>query len=131
MEKIEVVFPGKKKVDIKVDDFIIKTDQSLKNGGDGSAPEPFDLFLSSICACAGVYAKIFCDKRDLNTEGMKLIQKITYSKEKKMLEKINLNLYVNEDFPEKYKQAIAKSMDYCTVKRQLHPDIKIEISIIK
>jgi len=131
MEKIEVVFPGKKKVDIKVENFIIKTDQSPKNGGDGSAPEPFDIFLSSIGACAGVYAKIFCDKRDLNTEGMKLIQEIAYNKEKKMLDKIDLNLYLNEDFPEKYKKAIAKSMDHCTVKRQLHPDIKVEINIIK
>ena len=45
-----------KRVDAHVGDFLIKTDQSVKMGGDGSAPEPFTLFLASIGTCAGILA---------------------------------------------------------------------------
>ena len=38
---IEVSFPGNKRVDAKIGDVIIKTDQAVKNGGDATAPEPF------------------------------------------------------------------------------------------
>ena len=49
MEKtIEVSFPGGKKVDGKTANMIIKTDQPIKDGGEGTAPEPFLLFLASI-----------------------------------------------------------------------------------
>jgi hypothetical protein len=45
MEKtIEVSFPGGKKVDGKIENMIIKTDQPIKDGGEGTAPEPFHLF---------------------------------------------------------------------------------------
>ncbi|WP_091348654.1 OsmC family protein [Anaerobranca gottschalkii] len=42
-------------------------------GGEGSAPTPFDLFLSSIATCAGVYALGFCQSKGLSTEGLKLM----------------------------------------------------------
>ncbi|HBF42893.1 MAG TPA: osmotically inducible protein OsmC, partial [Desulfobacteraceae bacterium] len=45
---IEVNFPGGKKVDGKIENMIIKTDQPVKDGGEGSAPEPFQFFLMSI-----------------------------------------------------------------------------------
>ena len=62
-KKIEVTFPGGMQVDAQVEGIIVKTDQAVKNGGDGSAPEPFQLFLASIATCAGVYALDFCNAR--------------------------------------------------------------------
>ena len=48
------------KVNALYKDLIIKTDQSKENGGDGSAQEPFDLFLASIDTCAGINVIVFC-----------------------------------------------------------------------
>ena len=53
MSTMIVTFPGGKRVDAEYDGFTIKTDQSPKGGGEGSAPQPFDLFLASIATCAG------------------------------------------------------------------------------
>jgi len=61
MSGFKVTFPGNKRVDVAFDKFEIKTDQASENGGDESAPEPFDVFIGSIGACAGIYAKSFCD----------------------------------------------------------------------
>ena len=55
-KKIEVSFPGGKRIDAKIGDFNIHTDQTLANGGGETDPEPFQLFLASIATCAGIYA---------------------------------------------------------------------------
>ena len=54
MEMI-IEFPGKSKVDAHFGEFTVKTDQPVMGGGDGSAPSPFEMFLSSIGTCAGIY----------------------------------------------------------------------------
>ncbi len=56
IKTIEVGFPGGKRVDAIIDDRLIQTDQRAENGGEGSAPEPFELFLASIATCAGIFA---------------------------------------------------------------------------
>ncbi len=47
MKEFKVIFPGNKKVDVQFNDFLVKTDQSKKNKGDETAPEPFDIFCLS------------------------------------------------------------------------------------
>ena len=122
-------FSGNKKVDVSYENFTINTDQAKKNGGDGTAPEPFDLFFAAIGACAGSYAKSFCDARDLPTTGMKLVLVPSVKNGLPHIEKIQLTLHVNQDFPEKYIKAVIKAMETCTVKKQLHPDILTQIRV--
>lgn len=130
MSAFKVSFPGNKKVDVAFKNFEIKTDQSIKNGGDESAPEPFGVFLSSVAACAGIYAKSFCDTRSLPTDGMQLFMDVSFKKGQAYMEEITIRLQVHPDFPEKYIKPIIKAMEGCAVKNQLHPDIKSSISII-
>lgn len=130
MAPFEVVFPGNKKVDVKFKDFLIKTDQSKKNEGDETAPEPFTLFLASLASCAGIYAKSFCDTRELGTEGMKLELAPYFKKEQKHMEKIEVTLHVNPSFPEKYIKPVIKAMNACAVKNQLNPDIKTDTRVV-
>lgn len=124
MSQFNVSFPGNKKVDVSFKTFEIKTDQSVKNGGEETAPEPFAVFLSSLAACAGIYAKSFCDTRKLDTTGMHLGLNVEFKKGQKHMEAVNITLYVNQDFPEKYIKPVIKSMEGCAVKNQLNPEIK-------
>jgi len=50
---MEIRFPGGKKVEALFDGFTVNTDQSVADGGAGSAPSPLDLFLTSIVTCTG------------------------------------------------------------------------------
>ena len=70
--QLNVLFPGGKRVDVEVGGFTIPTDQLVTDGGDGSAPPPFFLFLGSIATCAGIYALSFCQRRELSTQGLGL-----------------------------------------------------------
>jgi len=130
MSTFNVSFPGNKKVDVAFKDFEIKTDQSFKNGGDETAPEPFAVFLSSLGACAGIYAKSFCDTRSLETSGMHLSLDVVFKKGQAYMDQINITLHVNEHFPEKYFKPIIKAMNGCAVKNQLHPDIKTQTQVV-
>lgn len=130
MPEFKVTFPGNKKVDVEFGKFSVKTDQKIIYGGDDTAPEPFNIFLSSIGSCAGIYAVSFCDTRELNTDGMYLMLDISFKERENFLKEIKLTLYVNKEFPEKYIKPIKKSMNSCAVKNQLHPDIKINTIVV-
>lgn len=131
MSQFDVTFPGGKRVDISTGNFSIKTDQSKPGGGEGSAPEPFTLFLASLASCAGIYAKVFCDKRQIETADMRLGMDIVYDQSRQMIGKIELTLRVPADFPEKYDDAVMRAMNSCAVKRHLHPDVVVEASVVR
>lgn len=115
--ELEVFFEENKKVNAKINGHIIKTDQPLDNGGDNSAPAPFDLFLASIGTCAGIYVKGFCRQRGIPTENIKIIQKMNFNPDKKLVDHITIDIQVPPDFPEQYKEAVIKSANLCLVKK--------------
>jgi ribosomal protein S12 methylthiotransferase accessory factor len=117
---LEVSFAGGKKVDANFKGFTIKTDQSEKDGGEGSAPTPTFLFLASLGTCAGLYALNFCEKRQINTTQLKLVLDFETHPKTHMVTKIVMKLTLPPDFPEKYVPAIIKAMDLCYVKKHLH-----------
>jgi len=88
---IRVSFPGGKRVDAHYDGRTVHTDQSVKNGGEGSAPEPFDLFFVSMATCVGIYVLEFCEARDLNTEGLSVELLSDFDPEEKRFPKIGIN----------------------------------------
>jgi len=128
---MEIYFEDGKKVNGRYKGNIIKTDQPLEDGGEGSAPAPFDLFLASIGTCAGIYVKSFCDKRGIPTENIRIIQSMEYNNELHLIGKINLEILLPPDFPEKYKDAVINAANLCAVKKHLinPPQIKVTISI--
>ncbi len=53
--QFDVDFPGGVRVDAHFGPFVVHTDQTRQDGGDDSAPSPFDLFLAATATCAGYY----------------------------------------------------------------------------
>lgn len=117
---IRVFFPGNKKVYAEQNGFIIQTDQPVTGGGDGTAPSPFELFLASIATCGGIYIKGFCDSRGLSTENIELIQNLKYDSVLQKISEINIKISVPADFPEKYYDALVKSVNQCAVKKAMY-----------
>jgi len=124
---IDVLFEGGKKVNALVKGFTVKTDQDQKSGGEGSAPDPFSIFLCSIATCAGFYTKSFCDQRDIPTKEIKLTMETRFDPDLKMVTNIQIRIHVPPDFPEKYESALINAIGLCTVKRHLSEKILVEI----
>lgn len=118
-KNVVVSFPGGKKVVAQIGETVIATDQSVKAGGGGSAPEPFELFLASIATCSGLYALEFCRARDIDTDGLSLSMQGLKNTEAKRYEKFVLSLTLPANFPKKYEKAILNSIEHCAVKRHI------------
>jgi ribosomal protein S12 methylthiotransferase accessory factor len=128
---MEIRFPGGKKVDALYKGFIIHTDQSVAEGGSELAPSPFSLFLASIGTCTGYYVLSFCQKNNIPTENIKLIEKIERNHETHMVESIHIDIMVPKEFPEKYKNALIKASEACAVRRHLDKPPKITTTVVK
>ncbi len=129
--EIEIFFEENKKVNARVHDMVVRTDQPVSAGGDGTAPAPFSLFLASIGTCAGIYVKSFCDQRGIDAGKIKIIQRHNFNPGTRLIDRIELEAVLSEDFPQKYRNAIVNAMDLCAVKQHLKkpPEIDVLTSI--
>ncbi len=111
-------FPGGSRVDAHFGPFTVQTDQPPE----ASAPSPFDVFLSSIGTCAGIYVLGFCQQRGLSSNGIQIVERVVRNQSDTMVEKIELEIKLPPGFPEKYRVAVIHSAQLCAVKKHLeHP----------
>lgn len=118
--EMKITFPGGKKVNAEINGMIIPTDQPVEEGGNGTAPSPFIYFLGSMGTCAGIYILSFCQQRQIDTEGLGLTQKMEFATDdngKKRLSRLTIDIMLPPGFPEKYRNAIVKTAELCTVKK--------------
>jgi putative redox protein len=128
-QEMTVHFAGGKRVVALYDGFEIATDQSEKNGGQASAPEPYDLFLASLATCAGAYVAGFCARRDLPIQGIRLVQR--WERDGKgAIATITIAIEVPPSFPAKYRDALVRAASQCAVKRTIEtpPRFVVECS---
>ena len=126
-----VSLAGGKKVNAAYKGFTIKTDQSKSSGGNGTAPSPFDLFLSSIGTCVGFYVQRFCQERDIPTDNINVVLKKELNADTHMIGKISTDIILPEGFPEKYRKAVINTADLCSVKKHIFnpPNFDIKANI--
>jgi ribosomal protein S12 methylthiotransferase accessory factor len=126
MNKMEMLidFPGGSRVDAHFGSFTVATDQPPV----ASAPTPFALFLSSIGTCAGIYVLGFCQQRGLPTDGIRIVQRVHSNPVSGMVDKIDLEIQVPAEFPEKYRASLIRSAELCAVKKHLENPPKFDVS---
>jgi uncharacterized OsmC-like protein len=125
--EMQITFPGGKRVNSTYKGYTVKTDQPRSEGGEGTAPEPYDLFLSSLGTCAGVYLVYFCDARNISMEGIAMNVTVEHNQKTHMMEKVTIHIGFPGHFPQKYRKAAVKAAEMCTVKRSLlnPPEIQV------
>jgi len=126
--EITIDFPGSARVDAHFGEYIVKTDQPTVGGGEGSAPTPFAIFLSSLGTCAGIYILGFCNQRGLPTDGIRIIQRMQNNPMTGMIGKIEMEIQVPPSFPEKYRPSLIKSAELCAVKKLIENPPKFDIT---
>ena len=126
---IDVTFPEGTRVDARVGQHLIHTDQSADSGGSGNAPEPGALFLASIASCSGWYALKFCQARDIPADDLGLSMEVAMDEKKKMIHRIHLRLALPGGFPDKYRDAVVRAMNQCFVKKHLSENIAFDITL--
>jgi len=125
-----VTFPGGARVDAQLGHHVIKTDQPVRAGGDGSAPAPFSLFLASIGTCAGIYVLGFCRQRGLSADGIQIVQRMEADPRTGLISRIELDIQVPPGFPEKYYDALVRAANQCAVKKHLENPPVFEVNTV-
>jgi len=123
MEMI-IDFPGGSRVDAHFGGFSVPTDQPPA----ASAPTPFATFLSSIGTCAGIYVLGFCQQRGIPTDGIRIVQRMNSNPLTHMVDKIDLEIQVPSNFPDKYRDSLIRSAELCAVKKHLENPPQFEIT---
>jgi putative redox protein len=131
--EMEILFSGGKKVQSNYKGFVVETDQPKSEGGESSAPEPYDLFISSLGTCAGVNVLYFCDSRNISADGVKMTLSFEKDDKTHLVTQIHIHLHLPDSFPEKYRKAVIRAAEMCAVKRSLSnpPDVLITVEEIQ
>lgn len=126
-------FPGGDRVDAHFGSFTVRTDQPHRDGGEQAAPSPFDTFLASLGACAGIYVLGFCRQRGLPTEGIQIVQRVHPEAGTGMIGKIDLEIQVPPIFPEKYLPSLVRSAELCAVKKHIEnpPEFDVYTQVVE
>lgn len=129
-KELIITLPGNRRVDAAFGHHIVHTDQPLDNGGEDTAPSPFQLFLASIGACAGIFVQGFCAKRNIDPSGVRIVERPVYD-EQGTLKDVTLDIELPGSFPEKYKEALLRVVEQCSVKKAIaaQPTFTVRASI--
>lgn len=119
MAMLQTSYPGGVKVDVSYKGHTLHTDQPESAGGTNSEMSPFDIFLSSIAGCMAYYALRFCQERKIPTEGLSLTINPVKSEDGKRIARLESDLVLPPEFPAKYREAIIRAIDHCSVKQHL------------
>jgi ribosomal protein S12 methylthiotransferase accessory factor len=124
-----VRFPGGKRVDAHYGDFTIHTDQMVKNGGEASAPQPFDLFFASMATCAGISVLEYCTDNGLSTDGLGVELIAEFDPEQRRYATVQIDITLPAGFPEDHKQGILAEAESCSVKNHILTPPKFETTL--
>ena len=128
--EIVVTLPGGRRVQAQVRSHLVRTDQPVESGGEDSAPSPFELFLAALGTCAGIFVQGFCAKRGLPTDGVRIIERPDFDQETGTLTSVELELQIPASFPEKYRDALVRVVDQCSVKRAIQAQPTFQVRTV-
>lgn len=123
-----VSFPGGKKVNGEIAGHTILTDQSVKDGGENSAPSPMLYCLASMGTCAGFYVLSYLQARDLPTEGLKIVQSHVVDEKSHKLLEVKLTIHLPPALPQEHHKPVIRSAEKCTVKKLFENPPKFEVT---
>jgi ribosomal protein S12 methylthiotransferase accessory factor len=116
--ELRITLDGGRRVTAHVGNHQIHTDQPLNNGGEDTAPSPYDVFLASIGACAGVFVQGFCAARGIDFTGIQIREWPRYDG-RGVLRAVELALELPANFPQRYHEALLRVVEQCTVERAI------------
>ncbi len=126
--EILVTLPGGRRVDAKLGHHTLRTDQPRDSGGEDSAPSPFEVFFGAMGACAGIYVQGFCAKRNIPTAEIRIVERPRFAEDGTLLE-VDFELLLPASFPEKYRDAVVKAVEQCSVKRAIAAQPKFTVRV--
>lgn len=126
--ELSINLEGGKKVSTTIGNHRIMTDQSVKDGGEDSAPAPYDLFMASIGTCAGFYVQAYCQSKGIDPSGITITLQPKRDTANKKTVGFITTIRLPKALPEKLYPALKKVAEQCAVKKTImsNPEFIVE-----
>lgn len=126
--ELKVTLEGGKRVAARIGEHLVMTDQPSGQGGGGSAPSPYDLFMASIGTCVGFFVQSYCESKGIDSSGIEITLRAEKDSEHKRVTGFVTTLHLPPEIPRKLHAVLEKVAGQCTVKKTImaHPDFVVE-----
>ncbi|MBW2031134.1 MAG: OsmC family protein [Deltaproteobacteria bacterium] len=117
--EMEILFPGGESLESRLKGTSIVFGPEVSKDSPLSGIEPLDLFFVSIGLCAGKYVMGFCRSRKIPYDDARVLLSTRWNEDKKMHTHVRIEIELPPGFPEKYKKAVLKAVNLCSVKKHI------------
>lgn len=107
----------------------VTVDQPAQGGGDDSAPMPVELLPTSLGTCVALYVQRFLATRQLDASGLTVQVTSVGAPNPNRIAKFGIEVHIPGGVPEKYREAVRRAAEGCTVHHTLShpPEIVVEV----
>lgn len=129
MKPIVVSWDGGARFTADIRGHKVTVDQPEKGGGDDSAPMPLELLPTSLGTCVALYVQRFLATRALDASGLTVEVTSVGAPNPNRIARFGIEVKIPGGVPEKYRDAIRRAAESCTVHHTLThaPEIAVEI----
>src|SRR5512132_299109 len=130
MPTLSVAHQGADQFELQVRGHRLLCDQPLADGGGDQGPTPTELFVASLAACVGFYARRFLARHHLDPGGLRVEAAFTMSPDRPArVDTITLRLLLPQPLEENRRQALLAVVEHCTVHNSLRTPPQVRITL--
>jgi putative redox protein len=131
MPNLSVAHQDGDRFELQVRGHRLLCDQPLADGGTDQGPSPTELFVASLAACVGFYARRFLARHDLEAAGLRVEAAFTMSPDRPArVGTITLRLLVPGPLAPNRRRALLAVVEHCTVHNSLRipPEVRVALA---
>ncbi len=130
MRPIVVTWDGGARFTADIRGHKVTVDQPVKAGGEDSAPMPAELLPASLGTCIALYVQRFLATRSLDASGLSVAVTSVGAPNPNRLARFDVDVRIPGGVPEKYRDAVKRAAEGCTVHHTLAqpPEIAVVIT---
>ena len=129
MKPVTVTWDGGVRFTADVRGHKVHVDQPPQSGGEDSAPTPLELVPTSLGTCVAYFVQRFLNARGLSSEGLTVTVGSADAANPHRIGAFDVDVQIPGGVPEKYRDAVLRAAETCTVHSTLvhHPAVHIAI----
>jgi len=112
---------------ISIGPHTLHSDVSVELGGEGSAPEPHDLFDAALGACQALTLALYAKQRGIPLEGLDVRLKRDDSQERQGIYRLDVELTLHGALDDAQRQQLLRIADKCPI-HKLMTSSEVQIS---
>jgi putative redox protein len=131
MPNLSVAHQAGDRFQLQVRGHRLTCDQPPADGGTDQGPTPTELFVASLAACVGFYARRFLARHHLEATGLRVEAAFTMSPDRPArVDAITLRLLLPQPLEPNRRRALLAVVDHCTVHNSLRtpPEVRVTLA---